>query len=46
MKLAYISDDYAQKRADVYDISVKVYELNGGQQKTVSAQESKFSINF
>ena len=46
MKVAYISEDYAQKRADYLDFSVRSYELNGEQQKTVSAQESKFSINF
>ena len=46
MKVAYISEDYAQKRADYLDFSVRSYELNGGQQKTVSAQESKFSMNF
>ena len=46
MKVAYISEDYAQKRAGHLDVSVKSYEFNGEQQKTVSAQESKFSINF
>ena len=46
MKVAYISEDYAQKRADYLDFYVRSYELNGGQQKTVPTQKSKSSINF
>ena len=46
MKVAYISEDHAQKIPGHFDFSVNSYELNGGQQKTVSAQESKFSMNF
>ena len=46
MKVAYISEDYAQKIPGPSDFSVKSYEFNGGQQKTVSAQQSKSSINF
>ena len=46
MKVAYISEDYAQKIPGPSDFSVNSYEFNGGQQKTVSAQQSKSSINF
>ena len=46
MKVAYISEDHAQKISGPFDFSVKSYEFNGGQQKTVSAQKSKSSINL
>ena len=46
MKVAYISEDHAQKIPGHFDFSVNSNELNGGQQKTVPAQESKSSINF
>ena len=46
MKDAYISEDHAQKIPGHFDFSAKSYEFNGGQQKTVSAQQSKSSINF
>ena len=46
MKVAYISEDYAQKIPGHFHFSVNSYEFNGGQQKTVSAQQSKSSINF
>ena len=46
MKVAYISGDHSQKIPGQFDFSVNSYELNGGQQKTVPAQESKSSINF
>ena len=46
MIVAYTSEYYAQKRADFADVHVKSYEFNGEQQKSVYAQELKFSINF
>ena len=46
MKVAYICEDHAQKFPVHFEFSVNSYELNGGQQKTFSAQQSKSSINF
>ena len=46
MKVAYISEDHAQKMTGHFDFSAKSYEFNGGQQKSVPAQKSKSSINF
>ena len=46
MKVAYISEDNAQKISKKFNFSAESYELNGGQQKTISAQKSKSSINF
>ena len=46
IKVAYISEDYAKKSADFSDVPVNWYEFNGEQQKSVSAQELNFNINF
>ena len=46
MKVAYTSEDCAQTKADFFDIPVRIYEFNGGQQKSVSAHELNFNINF
>ena len=45
-KVAYISQDYAQKLSRCFNFSEIYGELNGGQQKSVPAQRSKSSINF
>ena len=45
-KVAYISEDHAQKFSGCFDFSGIYYELNGGQQKSVPVQKSKSSINF
>jgi hypothetical protein len=45
-KDAYISEDHAQKFADLNNVSVILQKLNGEQQKSVPAQKSKSSIIF
>ena len=42
MKVAYISEDHAQKIPGHFDFSVNSNELNGGQQKTVPILVSTF----
>ena len=46
MKVAYASQKYAHQNSGHSDIPVNSYEFNGEQQKSVSAQELNFSINF
>ena len=46
MKVVYTSEDYAQKWAEFSDVSVIIYNLYSGRQKSVSAQELNFNINF
>ena len=41
MKLAYISEDHAQEIACHLDFSTGSFDLNGGQQKSVPARNSK-----
>ena len=38
-KIAYIAQDYAQKNSGQFDVSVILYDLNSGQQKSVSCTE-------
>ena len=38
-KVAYIAQDYAHKNSGHFDFSVSLYELNSGQQKSVSCAE-------
>ena len=45
-KVAYISEDHAQKISGCFDFFVIYYELNGGQQKSVPVRQSKSSINY
>jgi len=45
-KVAYISEDHAQKISGRFDFSGIYSELNGGQKKSVPVQKSKSSINF
>ena len=45
MNIVYTSEYYAQKRADLSDVPVILYNVYGGQQKSVSAQELNFNIN-
>ena len=46
-KVVYISLDYAQNISGRFDFSKIYYELNGGQQKSVSCAEIQiYSINF
>ena len=50
MKVAYSSEEHAHEISGHSDISVKSYELNGGQQKSVlarnSTQQSKIFLYF
>ena len=46
IKVAYISEDYAQKMADYLDFYVRSYELNGGQQKTVLRRNPNLASTF
>ena len=39
IKVAYISEDHAQKISGHFDFSAKSYEFNGGQQKNCSCAE-------
>ena len=46
-KVAYIAQNYAQKSSGPFDFFVIYYELNSGQQKSVSSTEIQiYSINF
>ena len=46
MKVAYISEDHARICSEFYNFSGIFKAQNGGQQKSVSVQKSKSSINF
>ena len=46
MKVAYIYKDHARFFSEFFEFSVAHTAQNGGQQKSVTAQKSKSSINF
>ena len=46
MKVAHIYEDHAGMFSEFFDFSGVRTAQNGGQQKFVSAQKSKSSINF
>ena len=46
MKVAYISEDYAHEISGHLDFSVKSYELNGGQQKSVPAETANNKAKY
>ena len=44
-KVAYIAQDYAQKNSGQFDFSVILYDLNSGQQKSVSCAEIRIIVS-
>ena len=46
MKVAYISEEHAHEISGHSDFSVKSYELNGGQQKSVPARNSNNKAKY
>ena len=44
-KVAYIAQDYAQKISGQFDFSVILYDLNSGQQKSVSCAEIRIIVS-
>ena len=44
-KVAYISQDYAQKISGQFDFSVILYDLNSGQQKSISCAEIRIIVS-
>ena len=44
-KVAYIAQDYVQKNSGQFDFSVILYDLNSGQQKSVSCAEIRIIVS-
>ena len=44
-KVAYISQEYSQKISGLFDFSVILYDLNSGQQKSISCAEIRIIVS-
>ena len=44
-KVTYIAQDYAQKNSGQLDVSVILYDLNSGHQKSVSCAEIRIIVS-